>query len=246
MKIVKSLCQAIGLTAGLAFTVNAAVITVTEDNLVGAMTGVIDADAPLGKGALQTNGGGFVEEYLYWNPLGPVDYLLGDLQSVSFSTKSDEINKFFFQIYTLQDGINDGSWYGQRITFDTANVFNKDEQLGAWNTWSTSASENQLMASDTVNNNFSPSNLTLTDFLNTTVEGGQTLYAEESIFAFKIGTSTSSPGFIGAIDNLILDFGNKGTLQYDFEPTSVPEPETIMMLTLGLLGIVTKRRKATQ
>lgn len=107
------------------------------------------------KTAVDTNGDGNDDKFeLYLTP----DYLfqnagdvtVDDLTHVSYHTKKETETSgsvpynVYLQIYTEQDGTDDGSWYGSRITAEPYFAQDLDAPGGEWIKWSTSDGDNQL------------------------------------------------------------------------------------------------------
>lgn len=78
------------------------------------------------------------------------DVTVDDLTHVSYYTKKEtetsgsDLHNVYLQIYTEQDGTDDGSWYGYRITAEPYFAQDLDAPGGQWIKWSTSDGDNQL------------------------------------------------------------------------------------------------------
>ncbi len=233
--------------------------TVITDDVLDPSSGLIgtfDPTAPVGDGAWTANTfgnpGSKSFQWLYWNDTGS-EFTLGDLLSLSFDTNKpveSPNNDFYISIYTIADGTNDGaSWYGQRLAFDPFYASSVNGPANQWNTWSTSGSENMLSVYDHgIDGGYSAPSLT--DLLDGT-------YTDDDIYSFAnvnynsekirgISISTGSAWgntYQGSIDNVNLDFGNAGSLSFDLEPTSVPEPSTLAIFALAMIGFASRRFK---
>ncbi|WP_218311651.1 PEP-CTERM sorting domain-containing protein [Alteromonas antoniana] len=245
------------LVAALSFSSQAAVVA--YNGLGTGITGTTDPSAPVGDGAwsADTFGGAapYSEYYFYFDfDTSTAEYFLGNLESVSFKTKkptSGEQNDFFVQIYTTQDGISDGSWFGQRVTFDPRYAANINAPGNTWNTWSTNGTENILAVYDSANGFFGGySGPTLAQLLDpaytddNVYSSSDVDYASEQILGIKIGTGSGwASSFEGSIDDVVFDFGNQGLLAFDLEPAEVSAPATLGLFGLGLLCALRTRKK---
>lgn len=128
------------------------------DGLQGGAVGTRNESHSLAgswKTAVDTTGDGsddkfalyLTPEYLFQNA---GDVTIADLTHVSYYTKKDtetsgsEPYNVYLQIYTEQDGTDDGSWYGHRITAEPYFAQDLDAPGGEWIEWSTSDGDNQL------------------------------------------------------------------------------------------------------
>lgn len=250
----------LGLLFAATLSLASQATVLTYDGLGTGLAGSVDSSAPLGNGAwtADTFGGTapYSQYYFYFDfDTSTAEYLLGDLQSVSFKTNkptSGEQNDFFVQIYTTQDGVEDGSWFGQRITFDPRYAANLNAPAGTWNTWSTSGPENVLAIYDSANNFFGGYNgPTLAELLDPAYQDDDLYsfsnvdYASEQILGIKIGTGSAwASSFEGSIDDVVFDFGNRGQLAFDLEPAEVSAPATAGMMALSLLYLFRLKRRA--
>lgn len=230
--------------------INATILTLTGQTYVGNnLTEITDSSAPAGDGAWSASTLGNADSYSdYWlyfdDDTSTTEYTLGNLLSVSFETKkplAGEQNDFFLQIYTTADGIEDGAgWFGQRVTFDPRYAANLNAPANTWNRWSTSGAENVLAIYDSAGGFFGGSSgPTLAQLLDPSFQDdgiyskSNVDYASEQVRGIRIATGTAwASGFEGSIDNIALDFGNDGLLNFDLEATQVSAPTTF-----GLLGI---------
>ncbi|WP_435099354.1 hypothetical protein [Halorubrum sp. N11] len=128
------------------------------DGLQGGAVGTRNESYSLAgswKTGVDTNGDGNDDKFaLYLTPddlfQNAGDVTVDDLTHVSYHTKKETetsgTNPYnvYLQIYTEQDGTNDGSWYGHRITAEPYFAQDLDAPGGEWIKWSTSDADNQL------------------------------------------------------------------------------------------------------
>lgn len=69
-----------------------------------------------------------------------------------------------------------------------------------------------------------------------------TLSAQTLIYGLSSGIGSGWGAFEGAVDNITIGFGGESTT-YNFELAQVPEPATLGLLGLGILGIAASRRR---
>lgn len=105
--------------------------------------------------AVDTSGNGNDDKFqLYLSPDDLFENAGGvtidDLTHVSYHTKKEketsgaEPYNVYLQLYTEQDGVDDGSWYGYRITAEPYFTRDLDAPGGEWIVWSTKDRDNQL------------------------------------------------------------------------------------------------------
>lgn len=89
--------------------------------------------------------------YLSPEMLGVDSMTLADLHSMSYHTKKvgapvdgNNAPNIYVNVYTEEDGTDDGSWYGYRLTFEPYLSNNLDAPADEWVEWSTDAGTNQL------------------------------------------------------------------------------------------------------
>ncbi|WP_032097155.1 MULTISPECIES: hypothetical protein [unclassified Alteromonas] len=239
---------------------NATILTLDgQTNAGNNLTEITDPSAPAGNGAWSAStlgdAGSFSDYWLYFDDdTSSTEYTLGNLLSVSFDTKkplAGEQNDFFLQIYTTTDGIADGArWYGQRVTFDPRYAANLNAPADTWNSWSTSGTENVLAIYDSAGGFFGGySGPTLAQLLDPSYQDDGNYsnsivdYASEQVRGIRIATGTGwASSFEGAIDNISLDFGNDGTLNFDLEATQVSAPANLGLFGLFAAFIACSRR----
>ncbi len=233
----------------------ASVITSDVLTLSSGLEGTLDSSAPVGNGAWSATtfggpAGAKSFQWLYWNDNGS-EFTIGDLISLSFETQKpvdSPNNDFYISIYTVADGVSDGSsWYGQRLQFDPLYASSINGPADVWNTWATNGTVNTLSVYDHgIAGGYSAPSLSqlLDDNYNDDdlYSFSNVNYNNEKVRGISISTGSAwGNTFEGSIDNININFGNAGALNFDLEPASVPEPSSFAILLVGIAGLFSRR-----
>lgn len=190
--------------------------------------------------------------WLNFDPASSI--MLGDISAVRFDTNkpishNSSENDFYLSLYTQADGSNDGAgWYGNRLNLDPFYAINIDSTADSWTTWSTDGGINQLRVYDypaagsytapTWDELLDPSYSD--DGVNSLAEVD---YASEKLLGIAFSTGSAwGDSFMGALDNIVIEFSNGDSWVFDLEASSVPEPASVLLLGAGMLLLRLGRR----
>jgi hypothetical protein len=177
--------------------------------------------------ALSAIGGGvdYTSLRIYADYFSTPDITVGDIASLTYWTLNTDasLRDWQVKIYTKTD--NDASWYDYRLNFNT--------QTGTANNWTFSDIDT----------------LGISDVYDKDVPGyiggpqSRSTYAKEKLLFIDIiaGYATNSPSVYSYLDGVEIKYTG-GSIKLDLG-TPVPEPATMVLFGLGILGLAGVSRK---
>lgn len=242
----------------------ASALTIYPSTLgVSAISGNTSTGAPgFGAGSFQESGNTKGEVYVSSVALFGRQIRFSDIASVSYWTNKPgnaASVDWSFYIYTALTGTGDaGSFYHTRLVSEPLynNTPAASVAANTWHQWA-SGGTNAMRFYDSARDggifgvNSDPTLATL--------EGGAYVWPSSStsvdyrgelvnLFSLQTGSAWSA-GFLGLVDGLTITLTNgvTGTVNLEAAPGVVPEPESIALLGVGLVGMLAAaaRRKRT-
>ena len=257
MNFAKHLAGAL-LGLGLAVSAQAAVVTVTPDNLNGWTpanlrgTGTVEITATYpanGNGSLQFSSNGPGDKADFANSWGVVQgRTLGNISALSYDYLRDPATA----------GVEPWLVPALRLQYLTTDLKSGYLIFEPVYNGTRTAPTGSFVANDVLRANFwmrafgpgrtiEQYDVTLARWASGATFGtSQQLSADTNIIGIEVGVGSGWAGqFRGAVDNVSFGFGATDSVTYNFETraVAVPEPASALLLASGMLALVTTRRR---
>ena len=246
--------RALAVVSACAFATTAMASAVTlypSSPGVSAISGNSSTAAPgFGGGSFQESSSTKGEIYVSSVSLFGRKVSFGDIASVSYWTNkpgtSGSVDWSFYFYTAVQASGDTGSFYHTRLVSEPLYSNAAPVAANTWHQWSSGGTEamrfyDQARDGNIQGVNSDPTLATLESGPYTWPSSGTTVdYRGELINLFSLQTGSAwSAGFLGLVDGLTITLrsGEIGTVNLEATAAAVPEPESIALLGIGMLGL---------